>query len=164
MTDLRNIIRKLYSEPETKFNAVFKETSHVCIEEISSGLKVEHWNLKNVECNSTTFYQLDRSNDVIGRVLWLSAPWIVCTTVSVHSPLCRLSVRVSQFFSDIEKIAENMARNNDYERRVRDREDPKPDKSSQPLAIYNANPIKHEYRYPYHGVFYDYTREFSSKQ
>lgn len=30
MTDLRNIIRKLYSEPETKFNAVFKETSHVC--------------------------------------------------------------------------------------------------------------------------------------
>lgn len=95
MIDLRNIIRKLYSEPETKFNVVFKETSHVCIEEKSSGLKVEHWNLKNVECNSTTFYQLDRSNDVIGRVLSLSAPWIVCTTVSVHSPLCRLSVRVS---------------------------------------------------------------------
>lgn len=71
---------------------------------------------------------------------------------------------IATFFSDIEKIAENMARNNDYERRVGDREDPKPDKSSQPLPIYNANPIKHEYRYPYHGVFYDYIREFSSKQ
>lgn len=40
------------------------------------------------------FYHLDRSNDVIGHVLSLSPLWIVGTTVSVHSPLCRLSITI----------------------------------------------------------------------
>lgn len=51
-------------------------------------------NLHVAEYDSTTFYQLDRSNDVIGHVLSLSPLWIVGTTVSVHSPLCRLSITI----------------------------------------------------------------------
>lgn len=46
-----------------------------------------------------------------------------------------------------------MARNNDYEHRVKDRRDRKPDKSSQPL-----HSESHKLPLPYHLVFYDYIR------